>query len=321
MLARAAADFYWMGRYFERGEHTARLLNYQLGRLVDTPADVLAHGWQVLYDALGYPSPVPLQDADNAEAYIIANAFALAAYLIEDTENPNAIIQSWTHARDNAKQLRPWLPVRVWTCLNDGFFWLRDCDFAEHWTQGPERLPAGVIDRFRLLSGIIESMMSRNHAWRFLELGRYVERLQLQTALLKAWSNPSNENSQMWTGLLRACAALEAYCRTYSMAIQPRHALAFLTSNPEIPHSLSFAIQRVQHLLSDIDPAGSRYPRKAPHRYSMRLAAAIEANSHASAAPEDTQNFLSAFGEDCHKLHHLIFAEYIDYSLEQGLPS
>ena len=124
--------------------------------------------------------------------FLVADAFALAAYLIEDPANPNAIIQSWINARDNAKQLRPWLPVRVWTCLNDGFFWLRDCDFAEYWARGPNSLPAGVIDRLRLLSGVIEARMSRDDAWRFLVLGRFVERLQSQTALLQAWSRLSD---------------------------------------------------------------------------------------------------------------------------------
>ena len=57
MLARAAADFYWMGRYIERTEQTARLLEYQLTRLVDTPADRPALGWRVLYRTFGHPTP------------------------------------------------------------------------------------------------------------------------------------------------------------------------------------------------------------------------------------------------------------------------
>ncbi len=321
MLARAAADFYWMGRYFERAEHTARLLDYHLARLVDTPVDVLAHGWQVLYAALGQPPPVSPTVTDDAEAFLVADAFALAAHLIEDPANPDAIIQSWTNARDNAKQLRPWLPVRAWTCLNDGFFWLRDCDFAEYWARGPNRLPAGVIDRLRLLSGIIEARMSRDDAWRFLVLGRFVERLQHQTALLQAWSRPSNGDSQMWTGLLEVCAAYEAYCRTHSMVIRPAHALAFLLSNPEIPCSLNFAIRRVQSLLSGIDPAGGRYPLRAPHRHALRLAAAIETDLQASAEHVDTRDFLAGFAEECRMLHNLIISEYVDYPLERGLPS
>ncbi|MYC04994.1 MAG: alpha-E domain-containing protein [Rhodothermaceae bacterium] len=321
MLARAAGDFYWTGRYFERAEHTARLLDYHLAHLVDTPADVLARGWQLLYAALAQPPPISPTETGDAEAFLVPDAFALAAHLIEDTENPDAIIQSWTKARDNAKQLRPWLPVRVWTCLNDGFLWLRDCDFTEYWAQGPNRLPAGVVDRLRHLSGVIEARMSRDNAWRFLELGRFVERLQLQTALLRAWSNPSNKNSQVWAGLLEVCAAYEAYCRTCSMVIQPRQALAFLIANPEVSRSLSFATRSVQILLSDIDPAGGRYPRRAPHRRALRLAGAIETNLHASAEIADTQDFLGDFAEECRTLHDLIIAEYIDYPLEQGLPS
>ncbi len=321
MLARAAGDFYWMGRYFERAEHTARLLDHHLAHLVDRPVDVLAHGWRILYAALDQPPPISPTETGNAEAFLVPDAFALAAHLIEDTENHDSIIQSWTKARENAKQLRPWLPVRVWTCLNDGFLWLQNCNFTEYWGQGPNRLPAGVVDRLRHLSGVIKARMSRDNAWRFFELGRFVERLQLQTALLQAWSCPSNKKSQIWAGLLHVCAAYEAYCRTYSMMIQPEQALAFLIANPEIPYSLSFSIRSVQFLLSGIDPAGGRHPRRAPHRHALRLAAAIETNSQASADEADTRDFLEDFAEDCRTLHDRIIAEYIHYSLEQGLPS
>ena len=321
LLARAAGDFYWMGRHFERVEHTARLLDYHLTRLVDTPADVLARGWQLLYSALAQPPPISPTEAGDAEAFLVPDAFALAAHLIEDTENPDAIIQSWTRARDNAKQLRPWLPIRVWTCLNDGFLWLSNSDFAEYWAQGPSKLPAGVVDRMRHLSGIVEARMSRDNAWRFLELGRFVERLQLQISLLQAWSHPSKKRSHIWEGLLEVCTAYEAYCRTYSMVIQPGQAMAFLISNPEVPRSLSFAIRSIQSLLSGIDPVGRRYPRRAPHRQILILAAAIETSLQTSAENIDQHDILEDFAQECRKLNDLIIAEYIDYPLEQGLPS
>ena len=66
-VARAAVDFYWMGRYLERTEHTARLLEYQLTRLVDTPADQLALGWRVVYKTLGHSAPQVSMDADEVE--------------------------------------------------------------------------------------------------------------------------------------------------------------------------------------------------------------------------------------------------------------
>ena len=325
MLARAAADFYWMGRYFERTEHTARLLRYQLTRLVDTPADELALGWRVIYRALGQSSPVTPTPSDEAEAFLIADAYTLAASLVEDTANPDSMIRCWTMARANAKQLRPWLPVRVWTCLNQGFFWIRDCDFSNAWAEGPTALVAEAIDRLRLLAGVVNARMPRDDAWRFMELGRFVERLQHQAALLDAWDrvgrSPEDAPALSWAGLLRICGAYEFYCRTHSMVIRRDPALAFLIRNPELPRSLCFAVRRIEQLLSGIDPRGARYPLGAPHRTALRLAAAVETDLGNGGDGGNGRRFFEALLGDSRALHEITMAAYVDYPVEAGLPS
>ena len=261
MLARAAADFYWMGRYFERAEHTARLLRYQLARLVDTPAGELAVGWRVIYRALGQSAPITPTVADEAESFLLADAYTLAASLVEETTNPDSMIRCWTTARNNAKQLRPWLPVRVWTCLNQGFFWLRDCDFPAAWATGPAALAGEAIDRLRLLAGVVEARMPRDDAWRFLELG----------TIRRASSAPGGP---CWTpgtvsarlpamrprcrgrGSCGSARPMSSTARTHSMVIRRGPALAFLARNPELPQSLCFAVHRIEELLAGIDPEG-----------------------------------------------------------------
>ena len=329
MLARAAADFYWMGRYFERTEQTARLLQYQLTRLVDTPADELALGWRVIYRTLGQSAPVKPTLADEAESFLIADAYTLAASLVEDITNPDSMIQCLTMARENARQLRPWLPVRVWTCLNQGFFWLRDRDFHKAWAKGPAALAGEVIDRLRLLAGVVDSRMPRDDAWRFLELGRFVERLQQQTALLDAWDRvgqaPGDAPSLSWAGLLRVCGAYEFYCRSHSMVIRRGPALSFLVRNPELPRSLCFAVHRIEELLSGIDPGGARYPLAAPHRIVLRLAAAVETDlrgdDEANGETNGETNSLQILLREGRTLHDLTVATYVDYPVETGLPS
>ena len=325
MLARAAADFYWMGRYVERTEQTARLLEYQLKRLVDTPADEVALGWRVLYGTFGQPTPVLSEDADEAEVFLIADAYTLAGTCVEDETNPNSMISCWTQARENAKQLRPWLPVRVWTCLNQGFFWIRDCDFPRAWAEGPTALAGDAIDRLRLLEGVVEARMPRDDAWRFLELGRFVERLQHQAALLDAWDRVGQGSgdapSLSWAGLLRVCAAHEFYCRAHSMVIRRGPALAFLARNPELPRSLCFAVHRIDELLAGIDPRGARYPLAAPHRMVLRLSAAVEAGPANEEDSEKDRGPLEGLLRDSRALHGITVATYFDYPVETGLPS
>ncbi len=326
MLARAAADFYWMGRYLERTEQTARLLHYQLTRLVDTPADELALGWRVLYRTFGHPPPPVPTDADEAEVFLIADAYTLAGTFVEDETNPNSMISCWSQARENARQLRPWLPVRVWTCLNQGFLRIRTRDFARAWAEGPAELALGAIDRLRLLAGVIDAMMSRDDAWRFLELGRFVERLQHQTVLLDTWVSighpPESGPRLSWSDLLRVCGAYELYRRRRSIRVRRESAIGFLVRNPELPLSLRFAVRRIERLLAGIDPAGARYPLAAPHRMAIRLAATVEmdlGDENGELSSEDAS--FATLLRAGRQLHELIMADYVHYPVERGLPS
>ena len=341
MLARMAANFYWMGRYAERAENTARLLEHQLAGLVDTDADELAVGWRVVYRALSQSPPQAPADVDEAEAFLIADAYTLAGGLVEDTTNPASLISCWGMARENAREVRPRLPLRVWVCLNQGYLWLRDLEFAGVWAEGPVTLVSQAIDRLRLLAGVVDMTMARDDAWRFLELGRYVERLQQQVLLLDVWDRigrRGNEGATMsWADLLRVCRAFDAFRRDRTLSLERESVLGFLVRNPEVARSLRFATDRIDALLRGIDPIGARHPLAEPHRRVLRVAASLEAGFEsdpgsalgagtgarpAAAGPEPRE--ASAFAiltRESRGLHDLLMATYVDYPVSEGLPS
>ena len=329
MLAREAADFYWMGRYVERTEHTARLLRHQLTGLVDTPADELALGWRVLYRTLGQSAPATPADADEAEAFLIADAYTLAGTLVEDRMVPDSMISCWRAARANASQLRPQLPLRVWTCLNRGYLWIRDCDFPGAWKVSPAELVSEGIDRLRLLAGVVGAVMPRDDAWRFLELGRFVERFQHQTALLDTWDRigcaPGQRPALSWADLLRVCGAYELYCRRHAMTVRRDEVLDLMIRNPEVPRSLRFALHRIESMLMGIDPLGNRHPLAPPHRMALRLAAVLEADSgdsdNAAPAPAGESGLFERLTGNGQALHDRVIAAYVDYPIAEGLPT
>ena len=326
MLARAAADFYWMGRYVERAEQTARLLDYQLARLVDTPAEELARGWSILYDIFGLAPPGLASDADEAETFLIADAYTLAGAVVEDETRPASLLSCWGQARDNATQLRPWLPVQVWTTLNRGFLWLRDTEFAAAWAVGPATLVREARDRLRLFGGVVDATMSRDDAWRFMQLGCFVERLQQQAVLLGTWDRSGHVSggspSAWWAELLRICDAYDFYCRSRSMVVRRDSALMFLVRNPELPRSLRFAVHQIGELLAGIDPQGARYPLAPPHRMALHLAASVEMSPRGGEGRgDDIGNTFNTLLADSLSLHELAMAAYVDYPVEEGLPA
>ena len=324
MLARVAADFYWMGRYVERVEQTARLLEYQLNRLVDRPADELAVGWAAIYRSLGQPPPGAAAGGEEAEVYLIPDAYTLAGSLVEEGAHPDSILSCWRQARENGQRVRAQLPLAIWTRLNQGYLWMREVNFAREWEQAPARLALDIIDRMRLFAGVVHSTMPRDDAWRFLELGRFIERAQHQAALLEAWvefAHPRGGVAALsWADLLHICRAYEIYCRRHSMKILEEEVLGFLTRNPELPRSLRFSLQRIEEMLNGIDPLGARFPLAPPHRMALRLTAAIEMDATGS-GEVDAGAFFRAIGGDVRELHDLAMAAYVHRSLAEEIPA
>lgn len=325
MLARVAAEFYWLGRHVERIEHTARLLRFQLNRLADRPAAELTLGWEAVYRILEQPPVGTAANGDEAEAVVIPDAYTLAGNLVEERANPDSLFSCWIYARENGQRVRAQLPLSVWTCLNQGYLWIRDSDFSLGWSKAPASLMNEAIDRLRLFAGVVEAAMPRNEAWHFLELGRFIERVQHQAILLGCWvefnSEDQNASALSWADLLRVCGAYEVYCRRHSTNVSRTEGLALLTQDPGLPRSLRFSVQRIEELLAGIDPVGARYPLALPHRMALCMTAAVEMDPTSPSDQKVAVDFFRSLENDGRTLHHLTMAAYVTHSSAEGLPT
>ena len=323
MLARVAANFYWLGRHLERTRHTLRLVRYPLDRLVDRTASEIAIAWEVVHRTLGQALPELPESQDEAEAYLLMDAYTLAGSLIEEASNPDSILSCWTSARENARQVRSHLPLAVWTCLNQGYLWIRETDLPAAWAAGPSGVVGEASDRLRLLSGAMDALMYRDDGWRFMELGRFVERVQHQAAFLAAWvdlaQRPRGSARLPWADLLRICGAYEVYGRRYSMEVRQEEVLVFLVQDPGLPRSLRFGVNRIEEMLAGIDPAGARYPLAPAHRTSLRLAASLEVETLDGARGGSPLRFFHAIGSESRRLHDVTAASYLDHTQVEGL--
>ncbi len=322
MLARVAAEFYWLGRHVERIEHTARLLRFQLTRLADSPADDLNVGWQAVYRILGQAPVGTTASGDEAEAIVIPDAYTLAGELVEERSNPDSLLSCWELGRENGQRVRAQLPLPVWTCLNQGYLWIRDSHFSVAWSKGPAALVNEAIERLRLLAGVVEDVMPRDDTWRFLELGRFTERVQHQAALLASWVELNFEeraSGLSWAELLRVCGAYEVYCRRHSTDVGKKEAVSLLTQDPGLPRSLRFSVQRIEELLAGIDPVGARYPLAPPHRMALRLVATVEMEPAGLSAESAASDYFRSVENDARVLHRLTMAAYVTHSPAEGL--
>jgi len=246
MLSRIAESLFWIGRYMERAEDTARILDVQFHRLLEDPwIDEDAAG-RALLNVMGVPCP----PGDGLDARVVCD---LLAY---DATNPSSIMGALSAARDNARGAREVISSEMWECIN------------ATWNALPEQLQLGhnlgpyvffrfVKERAAVMAGLAGSTLSRDDGWRFLVLGSSLERVDMTARLLSArWGDAAG--SPGWVTTLRCCSAHEAYLRTYRRAVDASLVAEFLLLDRLFPRSVFNALSTAEACLESLDPLTSR---------------------------------------------------------------
>jgi uncharacterized alpha-E superfamily protein len=248
MLSRIAESLFWIGRYVERADDTARILDAFLGRLLNDPwADEDAACREVIA-ILGAPTP---HDGRLATGDVLE----LLAF---DAANASAIAGALAAARDNARGAREAISSEMWECLNVAWHTLAARRLAAE-RIGPSLFLAFVRERAAVLAGLAESTMSRDDGWRFLVLGRSLERVDMTARLLSIQSGAGDYDAG-WRTVLRACGADESFLRTHGGDVHGQRVVEFLLLDRLFPrsalHALTTAEQCLRELAPTIDRAG-----------------------------------------------------------------
>ena len=320
MLSRSAQGLYWMGRYLERASHLCRLLQLQVEALVDRPATEIHFGWSRIYAVLDRQPPSGDDLAlDESDEFTLADSYTLADDLTFERSNPESIRSCFALGRENARQMRHCISAEMWTCLNLAWLRIRELDVADIWKVSPESFYAETTREIDTFIGVSEATMYRDEGWRFLRLGRFIERAQLLIALILAQiatrRAPGTAPELGWASLLRVCQAFDAYERTYSVEVQPDRVLDLLVTDPLLPGSLHRSLETLASELAAIGPSPNARAGAAAERLAGRLCALIryEWPDH-----QDRPSLLSQARGHCFRLHELVNAAYIDYDVEDA---
>ena len=318
MLARSAQGLYWMGRYFERAGYVCRMMRLQVEALVDRPVAEIHFGWRRLYGSLYRSPPAGAAfDSDESDDFALADAFTLAGDLTFERSNPDSVRGCISRGRENAREMRHRISAEMWTCLNLAWLRIRDLEIEDIWKVSPERFYMETMRDIDTLAGVCEATMYRDEGWRFLRLGRFIERAQLMIALLlgqnAAGQAQGGATDSSWTSLLRACQALDAYNRGHSVDIQPGQVVDLLVTDPLLPGSLCRSFDALEAMLADIGPGPG--PRDTAARLAGRLGALVR---HEWPDIEDKASLLARAETHCRELHELVVAAYMDYAIEDA---
>jgi uncharacterized alpha-E superfamily protein len=257
MLSRAAEALFWIGRYAERAEDTARLLDVHFHQIIVDPAVDEAETCAVVATVMGLrdagPGPVPVT---------MREVLDLLAYAMD---NPSAIAGSLAAARENARGVRESLSGEIWECLNTTYLELpRRISAARQF--GPAPFCSYVRHRAAMYSGYVASTISRDAGYDFLALGRSLERADMTARLLAAAVGTPAREDEHWVTTLRACSAHEAYLRRYQRVVAGRPVLEFLLLDRQFPRSVLHALTVGERALARLEPAAEWETRTSDAR-------------------------------------------------------
>ncbi|MDR3202713.1 MAG: alpha-E domain-containing protein [Bifidobacteriaceae bacterium] len=245
MLSRVAESLFWIGRYLERADGTARILDIHLQLVLEDPAIDEATACRSLLAIMGIE-----REGEDAARLATADVIDMLAV---NRANPPSIAHSLISARENARRAREIISTELWEGLNTVT------------TSMPRRIKAQrvhsffqwVRERSAMICGIAYTTMSRDEAYQFFILGQSLERADMIARLL-ATRAVSEAHSPSWTTILRSCGAYEACLRTYRGVPSMEDAAEFLLLDRLFPRSVVFSVDRALGALESIEPGSGR---------------------------------------------------------------
>lgn len=318
MLSRVADSFYWMSRYLERSEHTARLIDVNLQlRLDQSSVEEATARWERLLEAL----------ENNSESVAREDAQSFPHALTFSRDIPSSISSCVASARENLRQIREQCSSEMWEQLNRLYLQVTEDQTADSSILESYAFFRAVQEGAHLFHGITDSTMSHGEGWQYIQLGRYLERADTLAALLVAHftmlPHPPEQTVEEtdyldWVGLLKSCTAFEAYCKFYTAELRPRRIAEFLMLNADFPHSIRFSVER---LYAALEAIGTLTMRKAeqPTRLAGRLRAMLDFSQVDEIMADGIQPYLEDIRRQLAQIHTSIRQIYFDYPVEASL--
>ncbi|WP_439137665.1 alpha-E domain-containing protein [Roseicyclus sp.] len=309
MLGKTAGGLFWMFRYLERSENTARLIEAGF-RIALTRADGDDDEWTSV-----------LQTAAVAHLYFEKHEQIEAAkaidFMLRDMTNPSSVLSAISSARQNARLVRTAITREVWEAVNDTYMALKGALARPVSARDLPEVLALIRQQSALVRGAMHGTMLRNDIFDFCRLGTFLERAD-NTArildvkyyvLLPSISQiGSNLDNVQWETILRSVAGMRAYRWITQGETSPVGIADFLIFDTRMPRSLAFSVGKIATNLTYLEGAyGARHP--CHDRIDM-LAAQLRHGTIERVFEDGLHEFITDFLSDVAKLGHQIETDY-----------
>ena len=252
MLSRVAENLYWLARYLERAENTARLIRSYNHLIMDIPKGT-EPSWMILVDILDARS-------EFEERYQQHNELNVHKFLVTGANATSSIRFAITRARDNLRITRDVLPEEAWEQINE--LQIFTDERAATATSRGNRLSLldDVIHNCQALTGLLQTTAPRDHAYRFMTLGRMIERADMTARIIDVGAGDilnrdgafSGIEPILWGALLEAISGRSAYRRITGPIVEQSPMIEFVFKAPAFPRSLFFCTNMMRRELKQL---------------------------------------------------------------------
>lgn len=307
MLSRVAESLYWVARYVERAEDTARLVSVSSNLLLDMPGHA-ALSWSTLVDISGAQAVFDSLYAERSERNVVT-------FLCLAREHDSSILSSLGQARENLRATRDVVPREIWEEINSCYLSIAEQHDDVLHARHRDTFLKNVVRACQTLNGLIEGILSHGDARTFLSLGRHIERADMTTRIIDVRSSnllprtPEElvpfENLQ-WMSVLKSLTAYQMYRQEVRLRVRGPDVLRFLLQSRTLPRSVLRSLEEVSRQLESL-----------PH-HDRPLAAATQVRAEVAEAdiqtlsrvPESLHRVIDDFQIGFNVLHEAIASAY-----------
>ena len=254
MLSRTADHLFWMARYMERAENTARMLdvNYQTA-LLPQSADMAEQGWRGLLS-------ISELTGSYSKTHAEVSARSVMDFMVSDASNASSIVACLHAARENARAVRGALTTEVWETQNQTWLEFNRMLAGDAFERDPSSFFEWVKFRSHLSRGVTVGTMLQDEALHFLRIGTFLERADNTARLLDVkfqalaggdYFGPGTAKEGLevdfyhWSAILRSVSGFEIYRKVYRNVIRPEKVAELLILRPDMPRSLAACMNDV----------------------------------------------------------------------------
>lgn len=323
MLCRVADNIYWLARYIERADYTARVLDVNTNLVLDMTGFVepdSPEAWLPIISVSG--------DEDLFhQRHSTVDEKSAVSFMLFDKENPSSIYRSIAAARESARCVREQISSEMWEQINRLYLRLKDQSYDDYQRIGASEYLNRTKASIYLFYGIAEQMMPRTTGWDFFNLGRFLERADNLSRLIdvkclsllphKETISPVADLIQ-WAAVLRSCSGHEAFRKSRKGNITAERVIEYLVLDEHFPKSIRFSIVQAEAALRQVSGSRDHHFSNLAGRALGRLRSELDYALLEDVLEADLHEYMLSIQEKLSEVGALIDKTFINYPIENA---